>query len=67
MNATPNPYTGQVEHQQRLHDAAQLEQRIASATAAFAGWSSTPWEQRAGVLRRAVQALRAQAPELAAL
>ena len=49
MNATPNPYTGQVEHQQRLHDAAQLEQRIASATAAFAGWSSTPWEQRAGV------------------
>ncbi|MBB1116317.1 NAD-dependent succinate-semialdehyde dehydrogenase [Stenotrophomonas sp. W1S232] len=67
MNATPNPYTGQVEHQQRLDDAAQLEQRIASATAAFAGWSSTPWEQRAGVLRRAAQALRVQAPELAAL
>lgn len=67
MGAIPNPFTGQVEHVQGLHDAAAIEQRLAAAQRAFAGWAASGFEQRAGVLRAAARLLRAQAPVLAAL
>lgn len=67
MDAIPNPFTGQVEHPQRLLDAAAIEQRLAAAQAAFAGWAGSGFEQRAVVLRAAARLLRGQAPALAAL
>ncbi|MGN0858338.1 MAG: NAD-dependent succinate-semialdehyde dehydrogenase [Stenotrophomonas sp.] len=67
MGAIPNPFTGQVEHVQGLHDAAAIEHRLAAAQAAFAGWAAVGFEQRAGVMRAAARLLRAQAPALAAL
>lgn len=67
MNGIANPYSGLVEHRQALHDAAQVEQRLAGAQAAFAGWAASGFSQRAQVLQAMARLLRAQAPELAAL
>ena len=67
MNTTVNPYNGQVQHHQRLHDAAEVEARLAAADAAFAGWAGSSWQARGQVLRAVAAALRAQGPQLAAL
>lgn len=65
--ATPNPWTGEVEHRQPRMDDGQVETRLAAAAAAFPRWAATPLERRASLLRIVAAALREQAPALAAV
>jgi betaine-aldehyde dehydrogenase len=48
-------------------DAADVEQAVGAAAAAFAGWRDTPAQERARCVREAARVLRAHAEELAYL
>jgi malonate-semialdehyde dehydrogenase (acetylating)/methylmalonate-semialdehyde dehydrogenase len=62
-----NPATGQVTGQVCLADAADADQAVAAATAAFPAWRDTPPLQRARVLFRFKALLEAHLEELTEL
>ncbi|WP_431677362.1 NADP-dependent succinic semialdehyde dehydrogenase [Kitasatospora sp. KL5] len=63
--ATVNPATGETVETFTPYDAAALEQRLGLATAAFASWRTTGFDERAALLRRAADLLDAERDDLA--
>ena len=62
-----NPATEELIEEYEFHDAPHVEAALAQAGDAFKAWRATSMEHRAGLMRRAVGALRARSAELAAL
>ncbi len=62
-----NPYTGRVVRRFRPFSAARTERLVAQAHRAAATWRTTPFAQRAAVLRRAAALLRERQDALARL
>ncbi|MBL0421592.1 CoA-acylating methylmalonate-semialdehyde dehydrogenase [Ramlibacter sp. AW1] len=60
-----NPATGAVTGQVHLSDAAEVDQAVAAAAAAFPGWASTPPIRRARVMFAFLEKLRQHQDELA--
>lgn len=57
--ATTNPYTGEIVKTFDTASSADIDKAIAGADATFRTWSATPVEQRATVLAKAAEILRA--------
>ncbi|MCG8414550.1 MAG: CoA-acylating methylmalonate-semialdehyde dehydrogenase, partial [Pseudomonadales bacterium] len=62
-----NPATGEVSKQVALADAAELEQAVAAAQAAFPAWRQTPPQKRAQILFRYKSLLEQHAEEVCQL
>src|SRR3954470_23522605 len=65
MIASTNPATGETLKEFAAFDAAQVEERIASAATAFRSYRKTSFAQRAGWLTAVADLLEKQKPELA--
>ncbi|HTR01208.1 MAG TPA: aldehyde dehydrogenase family protein [Candidatus Acidoferrum sp.] len=65
--AVINPATGKVFATAPCADAAQLDQAVAAAKAAYKQWSRTSWEHRRGLLQKLADALAAAIPDFARL
>ena len=57
--ATTNPYTGEVVKTFPTATAEEIDQAVTGADATFRTWSQTPVEERAAVLAKAAEILRA--------
>lgn len=62
-----DPATGAIVVEYPDHDPQQVEARLERAVAAQRAWARQPYAERAGVLRRAAEQLRAENASLAAL
>ncbi len=62
-----NPATGEVLREYPAHSNAQIEERLAAATRAFAVWRGATFAERAAKMRAAAQVLRERATEYARL
>ncbi|RZK56224.1 MAG: aldehyde dehydrogenase family protein, partial [Hymenobacter sp.] len=62
-----NPYTGHVLQRFAAFSPTETEQVLAAAHQAAAAWRATTFDERAAVLRRAAELLRARQDELARL
>ncbi|MGH7685027.1 MAG: aldehyde dehydrogenase family protein, partial [Vulcanimicrobiaceae bacterium] len=65
--AVTNPSTLEPAGEIRLSTVADVAAQIERANAAFPAWRSTPFAQRAAILRKTAEALRAEADSIAAL
>jgi len=65
--ATVNPATGELVRDFAPHSAAEVEERIAAADAAFAALRGTGFDTRAGWMRAAADLLEAEAEDVAAM
>src|SRR5437763_1676742 len=63
--ATVNPTTGQTERSFEPHTDAEVERRIANASAGFEELGRTTFAQRAAWLRTAAELLDNEAPDIA--
>ncbi len=62
-----NPATGEVIETLELTSAAQVEQIVAGAHAAFLEWRTQPWSRRSALMHKAAAELRARQSEYAAI
>jgi acyl-CoA reductase-like NAD-dependent aldehyde dehydrogenase len=62
-----NPATDEVVGTAPAANAAQLDEAVAAARAAFPAWAALSWEERSGYIQRYADALQAQRDELARL
>jgi acyl-CoA reductase-like NAD-dependent aldehyde dehydrogenase len=60
-----NPTTGEVIGQVPSGTPEDVDRAVAAARRAFEGWSQTPVQERAGILRRVAEAINSRAEELA--
>jgi aldehyde dehydrogenase (NAD+) len=60
-----NPTTGRVQAEVGVAGAAEIDEAVAAAKAAFPAWRDLPADQRAGLLFRLADALEALGPEAA--
>jgi malonate-semialdehyde dehydrogenase (acetylating)/methylmalonate-semialdehyde dehydrogenase len=60
-----NPATGEVVRQVHFHTAAEINETVARAKAAFPAWSETPPMRRARIMFRFVELLNKHSAELA--
>ncbi len=67
MIETVNPTTGRVRERYRVHDAREVERRLATAERAFPAWHDRSFAERAEVLRRAGDLLDSRQEEWARL
>jgi succinate-semialdehyde dehydrogenase / glutarate-semialdehyde dehydrogenase len=67
MVESVNPATGAVLERYETLSTRELSSAIRASKKAFEGWSRTPFDDRARLMRRAGEILRQRAPELAAL
>ena len=65
--AVKNPATGQVVDTAPLAGKEDVEAAVKAAQSAFRGWAETSPDDRAALLRKGIQAVEAQAPEITAL
>jgi acyl-CoA reductase-like NAD-dependent aldehyde dehydrogenase len=63
-NQTVNPFSGRAEGSVTLMDSVAVEQRLASAEAAFPAWSGLPLDQRGEFLRKVAAGLRARREDI---
>ena len=62
-----NPATGEVSETLEPTSAAQVEQIVAGAHAAFLEWRTQPWSRRSALMHKAAAELRARQSEYAAI